>query len=114
MMDMDRKSFVDDIFSLIESHCGAAEEAPAAAAEKFVIIVGVDPKDRSAGYGVMLAESYKKWEAGEIGGSDLPDRFSLLYGGCDMVDTFDTWHAATLNVADCEGEISDVLACVAY
>lgn len=79
----------------------------------FTVIVAVHHKDGAAGYGIIRTESYKSWEQGEAE-PDVPDAFGLLYGNSELTETFQSWKAAADHVAECGGEIDDVVPCMAY
>lgn len=79
----------------------------------FTIIVAMTTKDAAAGYGAIRTESFKAWEDGEAE-PDVRDAFGLLYGNSELAETFQTWKAAADHVAECGGEIDDVVPCMAY
>lgn len=79
---------------------------------KFVIIAAVDTDDNDAGYGLMRKEAWDQWEKMEVE-PDINDRFGLLYGGSELVDTYDTWEGVMQSLNDADGEIVGVHAALA-
>ena len=77
---------------------------------KYVVIAAMNAQGGSAGYGVMTQNAYRNWGLRASG----PDAFWLLYGGHPDCATFNIFPAVKQYLADCGGEIVDVIPCMAY
>jgi len=79
---------------------------------KHVVIVAMNSHGETAGYGVMVKETYSKWRRRPP--ASRPDAFSLLYGGHPDCATFNIFPAVKQYLADCGGVIEDIIPCMAY
>lgn len=81
--------------------------------QKFVVIAAVDTDEVDAGYGVMRQDTWVQWCNMEVE-PDIQDRFGLLYGNSELVDTYDSFEGVMQAINDAEGEIAGIHACLAY
>ena len=81
--------------------------------QKMVILAAVDSDGDDAGYAVLREDAWQGWCDGMLY-TNIPDAFGLFYGDGTPADVFDNWAAAMQHVVECEGELVDVHAAIAY